>query len=271
MNARSHLPDTNRLSVLTALVLLAYAVTPFIHPPAQDLAMQLPGFFFNLNFEFRNFISLIAAGLAAAGMDWLLSGHPNLRNQPTFPHLILPALTAWAIGLPLATIRVGPAWWALFALGSVLLVIILVAEYIVVDESDSLHAPATMMLTAVSFALFLVMAVALRSSGQRLYLILPVIGLGAGLVAGRSLYLNQSERWFWGWAAGISLVIGQITIGLHYLPVPPLSFGLILLGCLFGLISLANGINEEHASNRVWIEPILVLILFIILSILFAS
>jgi hypothetical protein len=269
METSRHLPESSRLSIVIALVLLAYAITPFVRPPSQDLAVQLPGFFVDLDFQFSGIISIICAGLAATGIDWLVRAHPNRMNQPTLPHVILPALTAWAIGLPLSTMPVSTAWWALFGLGSFLLILVLIAEYVIVDPSDVFHPTATMMLTAVSLALFLVMAVALRSTGQRLYLTLPGITLGAGLVALRTLYLRHDNRWLWLPAAAIGVLIGQLSIGLHYLPVPPLSFGLILLGCLYALITLIGRIDDPQSGWRLWVEPMLVMVVFLLLAIIF--
>lgn len=262
MDEHQNLPDTNRLSILAATILLAYAVTPFIKLPIRSLSLQLPGFLFELNFNFTSLVSLLVALLAAAGANWLIQGHPQSGEQSTFQHWLLPALTAWAIGVPLGTLALGLQWWAVFAFGGVLLVLVFVAEYIVVDIADARQAPATVGLTAVSFALYLTLAIAVRAAGLRLYLVLPALVPTLGLVTLRTLYLRLGGRWLWGWGLAIALVVGQFALGLHYWPVTPLAFGLALIGPAYALTSLAGSIEEGRAWRTLWIEPAVMLGLF---------
>jgi len=116
MRASQHLPDANRLSVVTATILLVYALTPFVDLPGQNIAIQLPGFLFQMQLNFNTIVSILGALLAAAGIDWLMQGHPTAAGKPRLPNWILPALTTvssrgslrsicnfeWWVGLPLA-------------------------------------------------------------------------------------------------------------------------------------------------------------------------
>jgi hypothetical protein len=259
MEEHQHLPDTNRLSVLAATILLAYALTPFLNIPENSLEINLPGVVFYFNLSIATIISLLVAGLAAVGSDWIVRDHPGLGKQNTMQHWLLPALTAWVIGVPLSTLKVGPQWWAVFAFGGLLLILVFVAEYIVVDLSDIRHAPASVGLTALSFALYLILAIAVRAAGMRLYLLLPALVIPLALVCLRTLYLRLGGRWCIKWAVGIALVIGQIAVGLHYWPVSPLAFGLILLGPSYAITSIAGSLEENHSWRTSWIEPLVML------------
>jgi hypothetical protein len=73
---------------------------------------------------------------------------------------------------------------------------VFIAEFIVVDYSDTRHAPATMGLTAVGFALYLIVAIAVRAAHLRLYLALPALVIPMGLVMLRTLHLRLSGRMF---------------------------------------------------------------------------
>jgi hypothetical protein len=255
-----HLPNTDRLSVMAASILLAYAMLPFVIIPERNLILQLSGILFVFKVSFSTIITVITAGLAAAGTDWLLRDHPRLASQRTFQHWILPAMTAWVIGAPLSTLTVGAQWWAVFAFGGVLLVLVLVSEYIAVDPYDTRHGPAAVGLTAVSYALFLTLTITLTAAGSRLYVLLPALGGAIFLVTLRSLYLRLGGRWCFSWAAGISLSVGQIAAALHYLPLSPLSFGLVILGLAYALASLAGSLEEGRSWRALWFEPLIMLV-----------
>ncbi|MEA4908693.1 MAG: hypothetical protein GYA17_02685 [Chloroflexi bacterium] len=265
------LPDLNQLSVLTSTILLAYAVTPFIDTSSREVILRLPGAAFSFQFSLSSILSLIAAALAAIGTDWLVRSHPRLQGQITFQHWLLPAFTAWVIGVPLNTLMPGPQWWAVFAFGSLLLVLVFTAEYIVVDLSDDRQVPATVGLTAVSFALYLVLAITVRAAGLRLYLLLPALVIPMALVCLRALYLRLGGQWYINWAVGIALIIGQLAIGIHYMPLSPLVFGLILLGPAYALTSVAGSIEEGRPWRTLWIEPAIMLAILWGLAFLFRN
>lgn len=267
MHAPQHLPDANRLSIVTATILLVYALTPYVNLPGQELELQLPGFLFQLRLNFNTLVSVLVALLAAAGTDWLMQGHPTAAGVARLPNWLLPALTAWVIGVPLTTLDISPEWWAVFALGGLLLILVLVAEYIVVDPNDIRHAPASIGLIAVSFALYLVLAISIRAASLRLYVVLIALAPTVFLVSIRTLFLRNLGRWLVSWAVGITLVVGQVAVGLYYLPISPLRYGLILLGLTYGLTSLASGIEDQHSSRVVWIEPAIMTTLIWLLAI----
>ena len=261
MQAHQHVPDTNRLSVITATIFLAYALIPFVNLPSQQISLQLPGFLFQMELNFGTVVSILVAILAAAGTDWLIQGHPTAAGAARLPNWLLPALTAWVIGVPLTSLEVSPQWWAVFALGGLLFVLVLLAEYIVVDADDDRFAPASVGLIAVSFALYLVLAISIKGSSLRLYAVLFAIAPTVFLIALRTLYLRCGGKWFYGWAFGITLVIGQVAVGLHYLPLSPLRFGLVLVGLTYALTSLASGIEDHRDEKKIWIEPVIMLVI----------
>lgn len=269
MQEHHYLPDANRLSVLAAIILFVYALTPFVNLPPQLVSFPLFNIQFNFNFNFHTLVALLVAALAAVGSEWLVRSHPNLGDQPTFQHWLLPAFSAWVIGVPLSTIAIGPAWWIIFGFGGLLLVLILVAEYISVDLSDSFHVPASVALSAVSFALYLVLAITVRAANMRLYVLVPALVLSAGLIALRALYLRLNGRWSLEWGLATAMILGQIALGLHYLRLSPPAFGILLLGVLYTLINLAVAMEENRPIRTVWIEPAVMLGIFVTLAILF--
>ena len=263
-------PRTERLSIITAFIMLAYALMPFVQIPPRDISFKLFGVLINFRLNFSIVVSLIAAGLATSGMDWLLRDHPQATEKSLYPHYLLPGLTAWVIGIPLGLLTVSIQWWVVYGLGSLLLFSVLIAEYISMDSKDTRYPPALMVLNAVSYGLFLTLAIAIRASGMRLYLILFILVPTLALLCLRVFHLRMGEKWNLEWSAAITLVITQIAIGLHYLPLSPIRFGLVLLGPAYALISLAARMDENKPFSSRITEPIIMLILFWILAGLFS-
>jgi hypothetical protein len=255
-----YLPESDRLSVLAATILLAYASARFIDLPSWNPSVQLPGFYFTVEINVRIVVALLVAGLTATGAEWLLRDHPSLGNASTLQHWLLPALTAWVIGVPLYQLPPGPQWLASFAIGGALLMLVLVAEYIVIDPQDARHALAAAGLTAVSFALFLMLAISLRSAGLRLFLILPALTLSAGLVSLRTLHLRLQGKWVFFQAGALALIVAQLAASLHYWPLSPITYGLALLGPAYALTSLIGGLSEGEPLNQALFEPAIVLV-----------
>ena len=243
---RSYLPSADRVGVLIASVLLTYALTRIIQSPRFTLTVTLPGFYFAYPLTLGTAMTVLAAALGATGMDWLTRSHPSLGKRSNIEHLLLPTLTTLLIGVPLGILPDGAVWWIGFASGAFLLVGVFLAEYITIDPAAPNYAPARAGLTALAFALFLILTTALRFSGIRMFLLVPVLFLTAGLISLRILHLDGTDRWDFPWAAGIGIVCAQIGAGLHYWPLTPIQFGLALIGPLYALTILSANLNTEN-------------------------
>lgn len=259
MEQRASLPDSNRIGVLTAAVLLVFALGHLIPSTAVEVRLSLGQFFLTYPVNLNTILTLFAAGLTATGMDWLLRGHPNLGPRSTLEHWLLPTLTVLVIGVPLAVLPSGPSWWVTFGLAAFLLVVVFYAEYVAVDPAAPTYSASTALLTALAFAVYLILLVALDSTQPRLIILVPAIFIGSALVSLRSLRLRLQSRWEVVWALGIALVSMQLAAALHYWPITPLQFGLALFGPLYALTSLAGGAGEGLPVRRVLAEPLTVM------------
>lgn len=255
------LPNNNRLSILSALIILAYLLTHFINFPEQILSLQLPGVFLSVKIDANIIVAFLVAGLAAMGADWLLYDHPNLQARPILPHCLLPSLTALIIGIPLYQLPFNLTWWMALLSGSLLLILVLIAEYVSVSEEALFRQLASAGLTAVSLALYLILAAGLRSIGTRLFLLLPALAIGASLVSFRVLHLRLHRQWLFYEALFIAFISAQITAALYYWPLNPVSFGLLNLGVLYSLISLLAGLIDEKPLQQIWLEPAVVIVI----------
>ncbi len=254
-------PLTDRIGMLTAVILLAYAVARIVQTPELALTISLPGFYFVYPLSIGTAISVMAAGLTATGMDWIIRSHPALEKKPTTEHWMLPTLTAFIIGAPLSILPNGVIWWLGFAFGAVLLALVFTAEYIVVDPTASNYAIARAGLTSLSYALFFILVISLRFASLRLFLLLPVLLLAAGLISLRILHLDGTDRWDFPWAIGIGIISVQLGAGLHYWPLTPIQYGLALTGPLYALTMLSTNITEGIPIRRATTTPGIILTL----------
>ncbi len=167
---RSYLPSADRLGVLIASILLTFALSRMIQSPRFTLTITLPGFYFAYPLTLSSVMTLFAAALTASGMDWLTREHPSLEKKSNIEHIILPTLTTFVIGAPLNLLAGGTAWWVGFAFSASLLVVVFLAEYITIDPSAPTYGFARAGLTALAYALFLILVTSLRFAGVRMFL-----------------------------------------------------------------------------------------------------
>jgi hypothetical protein len=258
----SHLPNLNHLSVVAATMLLAYALARFSNSPLSNLAIQLPGLFLSLQINLRTLVSVLVAGLAAAGAGWLIHDHPRQDRYSQPEHWLIPCLTAWVIGVPLFQLPLGYLWWVGFAVGGAILMLVLIAEYIVVDPEDVRQPIASAGLTIVSFSIYLILAASLRYANLRLYLILPALTLAAALISLRTLHLRLRGQWAWLQTGVVTVIVAQLVAAFHYLPLSPVSYALALVGAAYGLTSLMFDLIQGVALRRALVEPLIVVGIF---------
>ncbi len=267
MENRYQLPQLNKLSIVSACILISYTTLPFIQLPAREIPFSLFGILIPLRINFYNLMSLIAAAIAAAGADWMLRDHPALSTHSTLPHLILPAITTGALGFPLGLLEVSLEWWIILAFGSLLVILILVAEYISMDSGDSRYPLALMVLSAVSYGIFFLLCIVLRAANSRLYLMLMVLPSFFIFLCLRILHFRLGGRWRFEWTAVITLIVTQCIIAFYYWPLTPIRFGLGLLGPAYALIGIAASLDENPDIRKVFYDPLVVLAILWIVGI----
>jgi len=264
--------DFGLLSVIMATILLAYSLTPFITIPKREINLQIFNLLFLLRVDYTGLVSILAAGLGASGMSWLLQPRIGKGEKGVeFQHFLLPALTAWAIGVPLGALEINLQWWVVFLFGGLLLGAVFYSEYIVMDLEDERAPLAVIGLTAVGYAIYFVLSVALRGAGMRLYLFLPVIMLSAGIITWRLLKLRYAKEAHLHWTVAAALITTQTAVGLHYLPINPIQFGLILTGFIYGVNSLAIQCLKTPLQRKTIIEQGVVVGVFLLFALFFRS
>ncbi len=235
------------MSVLSALVLLSYTLLRIVELPALRADLTVLGLLLRFEVNTRNLMLTLTAALTAAGADWLIRAHPwRATGRSTREHWVLPGLAALGVGAILARLPMGPTWWLGLGLSAVLLIAILATEFIVSEADDPRHDTAALVLATLAH-LFLVGALfAIRATGQRATFAVPLVFLSTGAVAWRHLKLELPERRVALQASLVGVVLAQISWGLHYWPLTPLRFALIL-----GLANyLATGIAGAYMREE---------------------
>jgi hypothetical protein len=141
------------------------------------------------------------------------------------------------------------------------MVLVIIAEYIAVDPDDKRLQFASAALSAVSFALFLLLSGALRAAGVRLLFITPAIIIAAWLVSLRVTNLRLHGEWTVYESAIIALIVGQISAAFNYWALAPFTFALLLLGPTYALISLFCNLIEKKSVRQLIFEPIVSIVI----------
>jgi hypothetical protein len=252
----SHFPSRDRLSVLTAMILLAYALARVLELPTRQVSTNLLGSPLGLELNSSVFMLVVVAGLIAAGSDSLIRSHPRLGGRSTLLHWIVPGATALVLGSVLNQTAPGPVWWLGLGLSALALVAVLVAEYIVVDRSDPAWEAAALGLTAVAYGLALLLFALLRSLSARALISASLSGLLAAALALRLFGLRRALPWPALLYAGLAgAVTAEVVWALSYWRVASASSaGLLALVPFYVLVGLAQQHLAGRLSRRVWIE-----------------
>jgi hypothetical protein len=249
-------PDRERLSALTALVVLAYGLIRIVVLPGVTVQFSLFGLIVRLKFDTQFFMLSLAAALAASGADWLIRSHPGFEetNAPDIDHMIVPGLAALGLGAILARVPAGAGLWIGLALAVSLLVSVLVAEYIVVDPLDPRRDIAAVGLSSLSTLLLAGAFFAIRGAGLRAVFAVPLIFLAAAAVSGRLLTFATPRAQAWMQAGVLGALTAQVGWGLHYWPVSPVQEALILTLVVY----LGIGLISAHFAGKLgpsrWVE-----------------
>jgi hypothetical protein len=261
-----NLPNRERLSVVVATIMLAYAISQALNFPETPTSITIGGIIIPFRFDLNLIVTVVVAGLTATGTDWVIRDHPALSGKITIPHLLLPTLSAWILSISLDNLADVPFKWLVLIIGGVFLLVVIMAEYIVLNPADYRAPIGVALLTAIAYAMQLALSVALESTDQRLIVSLPAIAVGAGVLSMRILQIQTDKIWPWLESAASMLFVIQITAALHYLPLSPLASGVITLGALFSIVTFIINLSHEVHFGRAVVESTIPFVLALILA-----
>jgi len=222
-------PNPERISALTALVLLTYGLVRMIVLPSVETEIGLLGLLIKIEFKTQSVMLILAAALAAAGTDWLIQDHPEkVRTRLSAENWVIPAMAAIAVGVIVIRIQEGPPLWIGLLLGALLLVAVFTAEFIVSYVPDPRYEVVANILIGLALLLLTAAFVTIYVLQVRALFAIPLIFIAGFVISWRLFRLNLPTKRVWPWAILTSSITSQIAIGLHYWPIPPLRISLLL-------------------------------------------
>jgi hypothetical protein len=234
---------------MAALILLSYTLIRVLVLPTVERQYAFVGLLIELNINAQTIMLALAAGITTAGVDWLIRSHPSHQaGSSTYEHLIVPGLASLALGAILVRLPEGPFLWLGLVIGALLLMGTFLAEYIVSDLDDPRYDVARVLLTSLAYLLIIGVFFSLRVAHLRAFFTIPSAFLASAAVSWRIQVLHSGEgttAWLYAGIAG--WITAQSAWALHYWPLPPFKFALLL-----GLIVyLLNGLLEMHRSREI--------------------
>jgi hypothetical protein len=261
-------PNRERLSVVVATIMLAYAISQAIDLPTNPTPIVVGGIIVPLRFDMNFIVTLAVAVMTASGTDWIIRDHPGVSQTTTLPHLLLPTLSAWVLSISLNNLADVPFKWLVLLVGGSFLLIVILAEYFVLNPDDYRAPIGVALLTSIAYAMILALSVTLESTDQRLIVSIPAIMIGTAVLSMRILQLQTGQGWPWLETTACILFVTQTAAALHYLPLTPLANGVIVLGALFSLVNFIINLNQEVSFRRTVIESVIPFVLSLLIALL---
>lgn len=247
-------PNPERVSALTALVLLTYGLIRMILLPSVETEIALFGLLVKFVFRTQTVMLTLAAALAVAGTDWLIQTHPQRKQgKRTLENWVVPALAAIALGVIVIRLPEGPSLWIGLFLGALLLIAIFTAEFIVSYADDPRYDWVATAILALAFLLLTGVLYSIYALELRAIFAVPLLTLASLAITWRLLRLAFPEGRVETWAILIGVMVAQIALGLYYWPIPPLRVSLILALCVY----LIYQYIQSHLHHEIGLSSLL--------------
>ena len=260
----------SRFSIMLAFLALGFSLIYLIPERLSPGNVHL--FIFTFQFNFLSLIPFILALVAAVGAVWVFVAHPRWESEPAglmklFPHITLPFIASLILGIVLSQSARSLIWWIVLSLGYLIVFLLLRSEYVLLGQEDASLIQYNLIVISFSYGMFLVFATAIKNSSLRMFLQMTLIFAAAFFVTFRTMTIWQRKDYKMTQSLIISLLISELAVGLHYLFINPLQYGLILTGGLYSLTSWFN-LYEENKKWHQYMEPLIMLVVTTLIVIL---
>jgi hypothetical protein len=163
------------------------------------------------------------------------------------------------LGAGLERLPDGPAWWGGLALAALTLMVVLIAEYTVVDPEDPGHDAAGLTLSALAYGLALVLFALLHNAGARAATAAIIAGAVAAGLAWRLFALGgTSLRRSALYATLVGLICAEALWAVMYWRAGTGLAAALLMVVFYLAAGLAGQQLAGRLTRRVWLEYSLV-------------
>ena len=248
----------NRFSILLAFLAFGFALVYLLPVDLSYATSNILGFRIQLNYY--SFIPLLLALLSAVGAVWVFSTHPIWHQEKPsllrlLPHLMLPFISSMILTIVLRQSARSLTWWVVYLTGYVIVALLLRAEYVLIEEAEINSPGYSILVTSFSFGLFLLFTISLKNSDIRMIAQFLLLFLSSMFVSYRLLGLRGSSPDNFLNAMLAYWLVTQLAVGLHYIFIRPIQYGLLLTGLLYSLSSLFNQLKAEKRWYQ-YLEPL---------------
>lgn len=260
----------NRFSIVLAFLALGFAMVYLLPIEVEASVLIILGIRFNLSYY--NAIPVLLALLAVVGGVWIFLTHPiwdyeKLSFLRILPHLMLPFISTLILAIVLRQSARSQIWWVVFLTGYFIVALLFRAEYVLIEDSGITSLGYSILVISFSFGLFLLLTIALKNSNIRMIAQFLLFFISSSFVSFRLLSLHKNIGDNLLMALLVSWIVTQLAVGLHYIFVPPIQYGLLLTGLLYSLSSWQSQYKPEKKWHQ-YPEPILMSLVTILLIVI---
>jgi hypothetical protein len=264
--------NPDRLSVTIALILLALALIPLLNTPGRTVGGSVLGSELDIPITPGGLITLLAAGLACAGVDTLIGGHPRVRSgqaRPTFVFWILPALIVIAAAQWLSRAASGLAWAAQMVASGATLWFVIRAEFGTIDPDAPSAGRSRLLLNVIAYLLAFGLFAMIWETRARSLITASFMSIIAFLLSVDLIRATRADvRRLLMHSAAVAIVIGECAWALNYWRANTATAGLALVLIFYALSGIATQNLFGKLTRRVLIEFGLVIVAALILLLL---
>lgn len=267
--------NRERLSIIIALILLALAAIPILNTPdtpGQSIGGSVLGSALDIQLTIAGLVTLLAAGLACAGIDLLIRVHPRVRSGqagPTIVFCILPALTVIAAAQWLAHASSDIAWLVQLLVSGIAVWMVVQAEYATIDLDGPSAGRARLVLNVIAYLLAFGLFALIWETRARSLLTATLATLTAFLI---SIDLMRASRVALRrvllYSGIVALIIGECAWALNYWRATSASAGLALVLIFYAISGAALQHLFGKLTRRVALEFGVVIIAALLLLLL---
>lgn len=257
----------NRFSILLAFLALGFCLLYLV--PIESTTNQINLFGITFNISFFSFIPLILALLAAVGAIWVFVTHPSLEDKDKsflelLPHLMLPFIATLILAIVLRQSARSQIWWVVLLAGYLILVILLRAEFVLIEEEGVNQLFYALVVISFSYGMFLIFMIALKNSNVRMFMQLILVFISSFFVTYRTFTIRQRTDLKISHTLLIAWLITQLAVGLHYLFINPIQYGLLLTGSLYAVTTWIH-LFEPNKKWHHYKEPFVMLVVTLLI------